>query len=70
MESAAHLLPAGYVALVTGGTNGIGREVALRLAARGAAVLIVGRDERRAAAVVAEGGPGMCFLRADLSEGA
>ena len=63
-------LPAGYTALVTGDTNGIGREVALRLAARGAVVVIVGRDEGRAAAVGAEGGPGVHFLRADLSEGA
>ncbi|HKL27862.1 MAG TPA: SDR family oxidoreductase [Natrialbaceae archaeon] len=43
---------AGSVALVTGSTNGIGRETALRLADRGATVLVVGRDEARGREVV------------------
>jgi retinol dehydrogenase 12 len=38
--------------VVTGGTSGIGREVALLLARRGAAVTIVGRNPERAAATV------------------
>ena len=41
-------------ALVTGSTSGIGRATAIALAARGAHVLIVGRDEARAKQVVAD----------------
>ena len=44
----------GKTALVTGSTSGIGRATAVALAARGAHVLIVGRDEQRAKDVVAE----------------
>ncbi|WP_199087397.1 SDR family NAD(P)-dependent oxidoreductase [Bosea sp. ASV33] len=42
------------VAIVTGGTGGIGRGVALQLAARGAQVVINGRSESKAEAVIAE----------------
>jgi NAD(P)-dependent dehydrogenase (short-subunit alcohol dehydrogenase family) len=41
-------------ALVTGSTSGIGRATAVALAARGARVLVVGRNEQRAKDVVAE----------------
>jgi NAD(P)-dependent dehydrogenase (short-subunit alcohol dehydrogenase family) len=41
-------------ALITGATSGIGRATALALAARGAHVLVVGRNEARAKDVVAE----------------
>ena len=44
----------GKTALVTGSTSGIGRATAIALAARGAHVLVVGRDEQRAKEVVAE----------------
>jgi len=44
----------GKTALVTGSTSGIGRATAIALAARGAHVLIVGRDEQRANDAVAE----------------
>ncbi len=44
----------GRVALVVGGTSGIGRGAALELAAQGAAVAVHGLSESDAAAVVAE----------------
>ena len=44
----------GKTALVTGSTSGIGKASAIGLAARGAHVLVVGRDEQRAKDVVAE----------------
>ena len=44
----------GKTALVTGSTSGIGKAAALALAARGAHVLVVGRNEERAEQVVAE----------------
>ena len=44
----------GKTALVTGSTSGIGKAAAIALAARGAHVLVVGRDEQRAKDVVAE----------------
>ncbi|WP_102126564.1 SDR family NAD(P)-dependent oxidoreductase [Deinococcus planocerae] len=55
------------VALVTGGTSGIGREVALDLARRGTHVFIVGRDQQRAQEVVRRGNGLIEFLAADLS---
>jgi len=60
------------VALVTGGTDGIGRAVALRLAAGGDRVIFVGRDDERGAQVLTElraARPGAqhVYLQADLS---
>jgi NAD(P)-dependent dehydrogenase (short-subunit alcohol dehydrogenase family) len=55
----------GKTALVTGSTSGIGRATAIALAARGARVLVVGRNEQRAKDVVAEieGGGGSATYR-------
>ncbi len=63
---------AGRMALVTGGTDGIGREVAWGLARAGHRVLIVGRDAQkgdRAAQKIRQttGNPNVEFLPADLS---
>ena len=44
---------AGKVALVTGGSSGLGEASALRLAAEGCRVMVAGRDEARLRAVVA-----------------
>jgi NAD(P)-dependent dehydrogenase (short-subunit alcohol dehydrogenase family) len=46
--------------LITGGTDGIGRELARSYVARGDTVVTVGRDERKAV-------PGAGFIPADLS---
>ncbi|HWF52740.1 MAG TPA: SDR family NAD(P)-dependent oxidoreductase [Solirubrobacteraceae bacterium] len=65
----------GKIALVTGGSRGIGAATARALAANGAAVAIVGRDEQALAAVAADvhaaGGRALavradCTVQADL----
>ena len=59
------------VALVTGSTDGLGREVARRLAAEGAHVIVHGRNVERGQALVAEiaaGGKGSArFYQADFA---
>jgi NAD(P)-dependent dehydrogenase (short-subunit alcohol dehydrogenase family) len=44
----------GKIALVTGGTSGIGKVTAIELARRGAHVVVVGRDRERGAQALAE----------------
>jgi NAD(P)-dependent dehydrogenase (short-subunit alcohol dehydrogenase family) len=60
----------GKVALVTGSTDGLGREVARQLAALGATVIVHGRNAERGADVVrairAAGPGGAVFYRADF----
>jgi NAD(P)-dependent dehydrogenase (short-subunit alcohol dehydrogenase family) len=73
--TAAALLPegsmAGQTVLITGSTDGLGREVALMLGSAGAHVLVHGRNAERGNAVVAEiarGGKGTArFYAADLA---
>ena len=61
----------GKVVMVTGSTDGLGREVALRSAALGAHVIVHGRNQERGKAVVDEiskGGKGTArFYAADLA---
>jgi NAD(P)-dependent dehydrogenase (short-subunit alcohol dehydrogenase family) len=61
---------AGSTALVTGATSGIGREIALQLASRGAEVVVQGRNAERGAKTVRDienAGGKARFVTADLN---
>ena len=65
-------MPAGPVALITGGTDGIGRACALRLAAQGTALILVGRNENKGQQALddiraAVAGANVTFLPYDLA---
>ena len=62
---------AGSAALVTGATSGIGREIALELAQRGAEVVVHGRSAERGAKTVRDienAGGKARFVAADLND--
>ncbi|MCC8471524.1 SDR family oxidoreductase [Xanthomonas phaseoli] len=61
---------AGKIALVTGGSSGIGLAAAKRLALEGATVVISGRRQQELDRAVAEIGHGATAVRADISIGA
>jgi NAD(P)-dependent dehydrogenase (short-subunit alcohol dehydrogenase family) len=64
---------AGRTALVTGSTSGMGKAIAMQLAAEGVAVIVHGRDADRGATVVAEitaAGGTARFVAGDLSDAA
>ncbi|MEZ4365638.1 MAG: SDR family NAD(P)-dependent oxidoreductase [Kofleriaceae bacterium] len=58
------------VALVTGGASGLGAATVRRLVAGGARVLIVDRDDARAAALATELGEQVAFAKADITDAA
>jgi 3-oxoacyl-[acyl-carrier protein] reductase len=60
----------GRVALVTGGTRGIGRAIAQQLHAAGAKVAITGRDAERAKAAAAELGAGTAGFGCEMTDAA
>lgn len=60
----------GSLALVAGGSSGIGLQVAKSFAAAGARVLLVGRDEARLCQAAEAVGPGTMTCVADLSDAA
>ncbi len=68
-DTSSHELD-GQTALVTGATSGIGRAIAIQLAAQGARVLVHGRDAARATEVIEQielAGGEARFVAADIS---
>ena len=62
----------GKIVLITGGTSGIGKAAATALAAKGAEVVVIGRNRERAEKALAEirrdsGGPKVSLMLADLA---
>jgi NAD(P)-dependent dehydrogenase (short-subunit alcohol dehydrogenase family) len=53
---------------ITGATDGLGRALALRLAADGVRLILHGRSADRLAQVAAQAGPGAVTVRADLAD--
>ena len=59
---------AGKHALITGGSSGMGEEIARQMAAAGAKVTLVGRNEKRLDAVAEGIGSGAFAIARDISE--
>lgn len=59
---------AGKLAVVTGGTSGIGAEIARRLHAAGATTVVTGRNAERGGALVTELGANSHYCKHDVSE--
>ena len=57
----------GRVAIVTGGTSGIGERTAERFVEEGASVVIAGRSEEKGRAIAGRLGPRAKFCRADVT---
>jgi NAD(P)-dependent dehydrogenase (short-subunit alcohol dehydrogenase family) len=57
----------GRVVVVTGSTTGIGKETARQLAAMGAQIVVVGRDDAKIAATVSELGGTTLSIRCDFA---
>ena len=68
MPTFASDLLAGRTALVTGGSMGIGRSVAIALAAAGARVAVAARDVARAQQVAAQCGEGSVAVALDVTD--
>jgi NAD(P)-dependent dehydrogenase (short-subunit alcohol dehydrogenase family) len=56
-----------HVALITGGTSGIGRRTVERFVEEGATVVFTGRQEDKGADIVARVGEAATFIRADVT---
>ncbi len=57
----------GKVALVTGGSSGIGRAIALRFTKEGAKVLIIGRNHTRLEEVASQS-DNIAYVQGDLTD--
>jgi len=62
--------PKGKIALITGGSNGIGEATARRLAQAGTTVVLADLDEARGQAIIAELGAPHRFMKLDVADDA